>query len=178
MIHLTVRWLVDHVSHPGEIMNAKLDWIEHGAIENLRLQHQCADTLAKESANTLTVLLAGTGAGTAYAAKAFAGQSADWLSVGAAAFTTYLLILCVGLVVNCLMIRPLPGIYNDPQNLLEVDLPLDELRTFQLEHVQSGIGIAATRNGQVAKSLNCIRLLAAISPFWFLVAFVVSWALS
>src|SRR5690606_10469450 len=105
MIHLTVRWLVDHVSHPGEIMNAKLDWIEHGAIENLRLQHQCADTLAKESANTLTVLLAGTGAGTAYAAKAFAGQSADWLSVGAAAFTTYLLILCVGLVVNCLMIR-------------------------------------------------------------------------
>lgn len=42
-------------------MSERLDWIEKSAIENMKMHHACADTLAKEAAVTLTVLLAGIG---------------------------------------------------------------------------------------------------------------------
>jgi hypothetical protein len=153
-------------------MNDLLDWVEKAAVENFRIQHQTADILAKEAATTLTVLLAGLGAGTAYAIKAVSGEVSGPIAYGAVAFTIYLLALSMLLVLKCLMIQPIPSIFNEPKNLLNDLYSFSEIRKFELENMQDGIEAAGARNGRVARSLNRIRLAAVVSPTWFLMAFV------
>lgn len=157
-------------------MNEYLDWVERSAIENFKLQHQTADVLAKESATTLAVLLAGLGGGTAYAVRAVTGDAPTSVEWGAVMFTVHLLVLCIVLVWRCLKIQPIPPIFNEPKNLLGVldthpNLTFQEIRRFELDNMQDGIQTAGERNGKVAASLNRIRLAAALSPIWFLVVF-------
>lgn len=152
-------------------MSDLLDWVEKAAIENFKVQHQTADILAKEAATTLTVLLAGLGAGTAYAVRIVTGEISGPLAYGAVAFTIYLLLLNVVLVLKCLMIQPIPSIFNEPKNLLNDLYTFNEIRQFQLKNMQEGIEEAGARNGRVARSLNRIRLAAVASPGWFLMAF-------
>lgn len=152
-------------------MDTLLDWVEKAAIENFKVQHQTADILAKEAATTLTLLLAGLGAGTAYAIRAITGEVAGPIAYGAVAFTIYLIVLSIVLVLKCLKIQPIPSIFNEPKNLLNDLYSFDEIRKFQLENMQEGIEEAGARNGRVARSLNRIRLAAVASPCWFLMAF-------
>ncbi len=82
------------------------------------------------------------------------------------------------LVWKCLMIRPIPVVFNEPKNLLDECLDeysFDEICKFQLEHVQDGIQEAGVRNKRVADNLSRVRLAAVISPMWFLVAFGFHW---
>lgn len=153
-------------------MNNAIDWIERAAIENFKQQHFTADVLAKEAATTLNVLLAALGAGTAYAVKAVNGQEAlSPVEYGAICFTVYMVILSVILVCSCLKIQPIGAIFNEPKNLIQPMYRLEEIRYFELQNVQEGIEAARVRNAKVARSLNCIRLAAALSPLWFLIAF-------
>lgn len=161
-------------------MNNYLDWVERSAVENFKLQHHTADVLAKESATTLAVLLAGLGGGTAYAVRAVTGNAPNSVEWGAVMFTVHLLVLCFLLVWRCLKIQPIPPIFNEPKNLLGVlethpHLTFEEIRKFELENMQDGIQAAGERNGRVAASLNKIRLAAVLSPIWFLVAFGYHW---
>lgn len=145
-------------------MNEKLDWVEKAAMENLRLHHQTADILAKESQVTLTVLLAGMAASLAYWAKAVDAGAWGWLAVGAFVFAAHWTWLAFRLVRGCLMIGEIPSIYNEPRNLMQADFDLDAIRLSELTNVQARIDQAAERNDRTAYRLNKIRLGAAITP--------------
>ncbi|WP_315136761.1 hypothetical protein [Achromobacter marplatensis] len=158
-------------------MSELLDWVEKAAVENLRQHHQAADVLAKESATTLTVLLAGMAGALAYAAKAVEADAWGWLPVSSAVFSAYLLLLCLRLVLKCLKIEDIPSVYNEPLNLLQPDLSLEQIRRYELENAQQRINDAVARNNRVASALNRIRVAAILSPLVFLVSGLVSaWA--
>ncbi|AZY48844.1 hypothetical protein ACLQ9F_11995 [Bordetella avium] len=145
-------------------MSDLLDWVEKAALENLRAHHQAADVIAKEATTTLTVLLAGMAGALAYAAKGVDAAAWTWLSVGAAAFSAYLLLLGLWLVLGCMKIGDLPAIHNEPGNLFQPGIPLEDLRKYELENMQLRINDAAARNSRVARALNNIRLAAILSP--------------
>src|SRR5690606_37041199 len=99
--------------------------------------HKTADVLAKESATTLTVLLAGLGAGVAYSMRFLDRGTIDIVGIGVMAITSYLAILSLILVCRCMMIAPMPAVHNEPENLLcAVDLEFDEIRRFELQNIQ------------------------------------------
>jgi hypothetical protein len=149
-------------------MNERLDWIEKAGIENMKAHHVCADTLAKEAATTLTVLLAGLGGGLAYSVKTIEALSWNWLAVGATAFTLWLIGVSWYLVTNCLMAMPIPQIYNEPKNLDAPEEDFDYLRMGELAGLQIRIEEASKRNGKMAKSLNLARSMAVASPMVFI----------
>ncbi|WP_343725515.1 hypothetical protein [Herbaspirillum huttiense] len=151
-------------------MTDRLEWIEKAGIENMKLHHVCADNLAKDSATTLTVLLAGIGGSLAYAIKAFEGGSWTWIMAGATALTMWLVILGFYLVTKCLMATPIPQIYNEPKNLNAEGFSFDALREAELENLQERIAKAGARNKELAKHLNRARTLAVCSPGVFILA--------
>lgn len=153
----------------------RLDWIENSAIENLKAHHASADVIAKEASTTLTVLLAGAAGGLAYAGKAVDAHSWTWYSFGAAAFTAWLTWLCYRCVKECLMISPIPQIYNEPRNLNAPELTLIELRESEILGLQSRIDRAARRNSDLSAKMNDIRRLAVASPLVFAISSLV-WA--
>jgi hypothetical protein len=149
---------------------ARLDWIEKAGIENMKTHHAAADTIAKEAAVTLTVLLAGVGGGLAYSAKAIENNSWTWLAIGAAVFTLWLVGVSWFLVTKCMMIKPLPQIYNEPQNLSDPEYSFDRLREAELLGLQLRIDESSERNGRVAGQLNTARVLTIVSPGVFIFA--------
>lgn len=155
-------------------MTERLDWIEKAGIENMKVHHTCADTLAKEAATTLALLLVGMGGGMAYAAKAIDAHSWNWFAVGAAAFTIWLLALSWYLVTKCLMVEPIPQIYNEPKNLNDPPEDFDHMRECELLSLQKRIDDSAARNGRLASRLNLARRLAIASPAIFFI-FSVAW---
>lgn len=147
-----------------------LDWVENAAIENLRLHHKTADVLAKESATTLTVLLAGLGASMAYSMRILDRGTIDIVGIGVTAIAAYLAMLSLILVCRCMMIAPMPAVHNEPANLLcAVDLQLDDIRRFELENIQQRIQDSIARNERVAAALNRIRIAAVVGPFAILI---------
>ncbi len=148
----------------------RLDWIEKLAIENMKAHHASADVIAKEASTTLTVLLAGAAGGLAYAGKALDANSWTWYSFGAAVFTAYMTWLCYRCVKDCLMISPVPQIFNEPRNLDAPELTLSELRQAEILGLQSRIDEAAKRNGALSLKMNRIRELAVASPLVFAIA--------
>ncbi|HDV6327439.1 TPA: hypothetical protein RJR39_003532 [Burkholderia cenocepacia] len=153
----------------------RLDWIEKAAIENLKAHHATADVIAKEASTTLTVLLAGAAGGLAYAGKALDAHSWTWYSFGAAAFTAWMTWLCYRCVKECLMISPIPQIYNEPRNLDAPELTLNELREQEIAGLQNRIDEAAKRNGGLSTKMNNIRKLAVASPLVFAISSL-AWA--
>lgn len=158
-------------------MTDRLEWLEKAGIENMKLHHVSADNLAKDSATTLTVLLAGMGGSLAYAAKELEVGTWTWMTFGCAALTAWFAGLGFYLVVKCLMATPLPQVYNEPQNLNVPALTFDELREGELENLQARIKDAGARNKELAKHLNRARKLAVISPAIFIFAVGLYWAL-
>jgi hypothetical protein len=146
---------------PGEF-----EWIESSAIENLKARIATADTLAKEAANTLTVLLAGAGGAYAYAIKLL-DEKATLSSVAALAAAGWLTLLAMLLVWSCLRIKAIPVIYNQPENLLqrpESKLSLEEFKLNELRDIGRRIIRARDRNNEIARHLNNVRLLATFTP--------------
>ncbi|WP_321853113.1 hypothetical protein [Burkholderia cenocepacia] len=153
----------------------RLDWIEKLAIENLKAHHVTADTIAKEASTTLTVLLAGAAGGMTYAAKALDAHNWTWFSFGAAVFTAWMTWLSYRCVKECLMISPIPQIYNEPRNLDAPDMSFSELRESEILGLQGRIDEAAKRNSDLSKKMNNIRRLAVASPLVFAI-FSLAWA--
>lgn len=155
-------------------MSELLEWVEKQALENLRFRIQDAENLTKESNATLTLLLAGMGAGLAYGIKLLDTNAEPWLLLSVFIFAAYLLVLCALLVFKCLKISAIPAPTNEPKNLYQVEFTLASLREAELKNVQQRINEAVMRNDMVATWLNRVRLFAVGSPVIFSV--VAFWA--
>ena len=155
------------VAEEREFEDGELEWIERCGIENLKGRMAMTDLLAKEAATTLTILLAGAGSAAAYAVKLLSGErSIATFAAGAASFWLGALACC--LVGGCLMLKSIPALYNQPGLLLkrrESGETYEEWRRGELENIEERIRRAIRRNGTVARRLNWIRALAALTPF-------------
>ncbi|MDR8873540.1 hypothetical protein [Burkholderia multivorans] len=154
-------------------MKDRLDWIEKAGIENMKTQHACADYLIKEASTTLTITLAGMGGGLAYAVKAIEAHHWSWLSVGAGAFTAWLLFTSWYITTKCLMVSTIDQVYNDPKNLDAPEDTFEYLRQCELLSLQERISRTAKRNAQYAERLNRARKFAIFSPAIFIAASMV-----
>lgn len=147
---------------PGEY-----EWIEKAAIENLKGRRETADILAKESATTLTVLLAGAGGAWAYATKLLDAVATRG-GIAALMAAVWLTLLTILLVLWCMRIQAIPAVYNQPGKLLERPQSGEsfaEWRLGELKGIQGRIEKAVTRNNLMAKRLNVVRVLATATPF-------------
>lgn len=157
--------------HKGIKMDAVLEWAEKAGLENLRFRLQNAETLAKEAATTLTVLLAGMAGSLTYAIKyADAGASSMPLAVGAGALSAWLMALSALLVHFCIKTLPLQPPTNEPGNLYQPAFDIAVLRQVELKNLQSRIDQATARNTMVAIWLDRIRYLAVSSPLLFVIS--------
>jgi hypothetical protein len=152
-------------------VNNVLEWVEKAALENMRGHAQAADTLAKEAATTLTILLA-----ILSGAFAFSLRTSDY-QYGAISMTAYLFLLCVLLVIKCLVIREFPAVTNEPKNLYQEGYDLDALRKAELRNMQERINLAAGRNTVTAQWLNRVRIGTIFSPLVFVSA-IYAWGLA
>lgn len=142
------------------------DWIEKAGIENLKGRVATADTLAKEAVTTLTVLLAGSGGAWAYALKLLDEQATTG-AVAAVVAGAWLTALSMALVFLCLMIAPIPAVYNQPKKLLERPShgwTFDQWRLAELLNIDERIARAVRRNNSVGDRLNWVRGLATATP--------------
>lgn len=151
---------------PDEIDPDVLEWAEKSGIENLKMRIATADTIAKEAATTLTVLIAGLGGALAYGIKVVS-PSPDAIAYGAAFLCAYLIVLAVLLIRYCLLLSPIPALYNEPKNLTRPGLPLKTLRAMELKNIQARIERAVARNNRIGQQLNAVRLAAVLSPIVF-----------
>jgi hypothetical protein len=151
-----------------DLSDDALKWIEGAAIENMKGKHSTADVLAKEASVTLTVLLAGIGGTISYAVSGLTSANVSltaWASLGTC---LYLMGLAAWLVRDCMLVEPIPAVYNEPRNLLRYATdPLANQRKAELDRLQSRIDEAYERNEKVASALNNIRLSAVGAPVLF-----------
>lgn len=145
-------------------MNDVLEWVEKAALGNLSGHLQVADTLAKDAATTLTILLAALSGAFGYSLSATGYQA------GAIGLTMYLFLLCVVLVTKCMMTGEFPATTNEPRNLMQEGFALAALRKVELRNFQVRIDKAAKRNASTAQWLNRVRLGAVCSPAIFVLA--------
>jgi hypothetical protein len=148
-----------------------LEWAEHAGIEGLKRHHDSATWVSKQATTTLAVLLAGMGWSLTYAMRVFEPLPGP-MAWGSLAFCAYLSALAVLLTVRCLLVRPVPAVYNEPAHLGQPGWPLDKLREVELENIQARIGETAAKTAQVAWWLNIVRAAAIASP---LVGFATAW---
>lgn len=152
-------------------MEKTLDWVEKNALENLRFRLQNAETLAKDASALLTILLAGIGGGMAYAVKGF--ESGEWtpIVVGAAGFTSWLMLCALVLTLRCILTAELQLPTNEPDNLNPAfDMSIDEARRYELKNIQARINATKVRNQRVAYWMDRVRLAATLSPLAFAAA--------
>ena len=151
----------------------ELDWIEKAAVENLKQHVEGADILAKESATTLTVLLAGAGGSLAYAIKAADGDYSASVLI-AAVVCAWLVVCAMWLVFTCLKINEIYLVYNEPKNhllRLTSDTNFENWRKKELAGMQERIDKNTLRNDETAKSLNRVRTMTAATPVIALAVF-------
>ena len=153
---------------------ARLAWMETAGIENMKAHHACADYLAKEASTTLTLTLAGMGGGLAYAAKAIDAHNWTWFSVGAAAFTAWLLLVSGYITLRCLKVAAIDQVFNEPKNLEHPGETFEYERRCELLSLQQRIDNASARNAELAQRLNIARIGAIASPVIFIL-FSVAW---
>lgn len=156
-------------------MSDLLDWAEKSGLENLNFRLQNAETLAKEAASTLTILLAGIGGALAFAVKGFEEAPPTPLAIGTAGLAIWLMITGCLLVVFCMLTTSLPALTNEPKNLYQKGFELNALREVELRNIQERITQTAARNHRVAAWLDRCRLLALASPLVFAIS-ALAWA--
>lgn len=144
----------------------EFDWVEKAAIENLKDRRTTADTLAKEAAAMLTVLLAGLGGSLAYALKILEGDFSLTVvaALGVCAWLSY---IAARLVLGCMLIGSIPPVYNQPGQLLLRAPAGETLRNWQygeLLNLEVRITRVARRNDLVALRTNWLRLAAICTP--------------
>ena len=147
-----------------------LEWIERQAIESLKARFATADLIAKESQTTLTVILAAAGGSAAYAAKLFQSGKLGPVEAAAGTICAYYVCLAIALVISCMMFKSYPALYQDPENLMQLNFSIDQLREEEIKNIGERITEAAEINRKRARNLNAIRLLAAFSPILFALA--------
>lgn len=148
-------------------MSDLIDYAEKAGLENIKFRLQNAETLAKDSASTLTILLAGMGASMAYAIRGFEYVTPTPVTVGAAALAIWLMTASVLLVIFCIISTPLPVPTNEPLNLYQKDYSLDAIREIELRNLDARIKETAVRNHRVAVWLDRVRFMAILSPLSF-----------
>lgn len=151
----------DYIFEPNEF-----EWVEKAGIENLKGRLATADTLAKEAATTLTILLAGAGGSWAYCIKLL-DEAATRAGVAAFVAALWLTLLAMLLVWRCLMIGKIPALYNQPGQLLlrhQHKMTLAQWRKGELDNIEERIGKAVARNNETARRLNIVRILATLTP--------------
>ncbi|MEX3915987.1 hypothetical protein AB4Y43_07040 [Paraburkholderia sp. BR10872] len=144
--------------------DALLDWVEGQAAENMRFHVESLAVISKEANTTLTVLLAGVGAASAYTVKLFDTHGAGWLLAATITFGVCLLLLSAWLILGCLKISELPTPTNEPENLYQPKYSLSAIRAAEITNTQSRIHQVVRRNNKTADRLNRIRLLALLTP--------------
>jgi hypothetical protein len=151
-----------------------IEWVEKQALENLRFRIQDAETIAKESNATLTILLAALGGGIAYCAKLVEADASREVLAGMISALSYVAVLCGLLLNRCLKIAAMPVPTNEPRNLLRKDFSLNAIREAELLNVQARIDEAVARNDFTADWLNRVRFLAVLTPLVFGAAMVLA----
>jgi len=147
-----------------------LEWIERQAQESLKARFATAESVAKETQTTLTVLLAGIGGSAAYAAKIFGAGPSGPIEIAAAVVCVYFVALAVILVVVCMMFRSYPALHQNPENLMHPAYSIDEIREEEVNNLGIRIKEAAEINAKRAKHLNRLRIAISLSPFLFAAA--------
>lgn len=154
-------------------MKELLDWAEKAGAENIKFRLQNSETLAKDAATMLTILLAGIGGALAYVMKGLEVRPISALTFGAGVFAAWLMFAAVVLMVQCIVTTALPAPTNEPKNLYQKDFDLEQLREVELRNLQERIAQAIARNHRVAAWLDRVRLLAIVSPAVLLIAALV-----
>lgn len=151
----------------------KLDWIEKGADDNLQFRLHVTEALAKECAGLLLLLMTAIGGALAYVVQALDKSSAlTPLVVGVMGVMLWWMAIGILLMGKCILMReiPVPGMPPVPALAPELNgYSLDELRRFQLGHVQERIDSIRARNGHTALWLDRCRLAFIASPIWMVV---------
>jgi len=148
----------------GKDMTTLAEWVEESALENLRFRLQNAETLAKEAATTLTIILAGIAGSLAYGMKIFAAVPATPDVVGSVTISMVLMIDGFMLVFFCMLTSDLQVPTNEPRNLFQKEFTLEQIREVEINNIQARISDAAARNHRVAAWLDRCRLIALSSP--------------
>jgi len=138
---------------------SELDWIEHQGHGNMKRHMDDMDIYARESHQTLLLLLAGAGG------SLVIGVDRSALEFVVTSF--YLFGLAVLNVTQCLMLREAPAPFNDPKNLHRPTWTLNRLRRAELNSLQDRISMASQRNIETAVWMNRIRILACLTPLVF-----------
>ncbi len=159
----------------NEEKRRRIDWVEKSGKENLHFRLQNAETLAREAQQTLTVLLAGTGAALAYVVKTLESGMPTAVGVGVAALAIWLMLASGVLVIKCIISRDLPVPANEPDNLWQEGWSEEMDRMGELKGIQIRIGQVRERNRAVAYWLDRVRLMSVGSPLIFVIA-AAAWA--
>lgn len=160
----------DSASAPHEDWPKVLEWIEKQGQESLKARFATADILAKEAQTTLTVLLAAIGGSAAYGLKIFDAGPSSPVVTASAVVCCYLIGLSAVLVCVCMMFQRYPALYQNPNNLMQPQYSLADLREEELRNVSVRIDKAAKINAKRARRLNMIRLATLASPIVFALA--------
>lgn len=136
----------------------KIDWLESHGIENMRMRYESARLMSELVRYLLTMSITGAGAALFQLAK-----HDDY--VEASLFcTVWLSLISVYLALNCLGMRDFPPIYNNPSNLNQSGYDLEQLRSYQLEHLSKNCEKAGTLNAERAKAINIGIVLLTLTP--------------
>jgi hypothetical protein len=147
-----------------------VSWAEASGVEELKRRHATLDNLRKESAATLTVLLAGLGGSLAYASKIAEPGQAGPVAFGAAALCVYLTYLAGGVVLRCMLTRDIPAVSDLPKHMAQKGETLVALKLATIENQSDSIEEMAKINARVNSDLRTYRTLAVFSPVVFAVA--------
>lgn len=134
-----------------------LDYAERAGIENLRGRIEASEVIRREANTALALVLAGAGTALTVAT----GDNYQWPAL---AVSLYLFGLGAMLVVKCLRFGEYPAQWNEPKNLNQPDLPLENVRRWELENIQQRITRASAINATRARWLNQIWLAASVTP--------------
>ena len=152
-------------------MNNIIDWVEKAALENIRFHLKNADDIAKEATTTLTIFLAGLAAALAHGVKGLEKEVLTSTTYASLILSVYIAVLAAMLIYKCMRIAPIPAPTNEPKNLYQKNMALDEIKEEELENLQIRINQAVERNDFAGSWLNRMRIAATLSPFIWALAF-------
>ncbi len=150
-------------------MNELIDFAEKAGMENIKFRLQNSETLAKDAASTLTILLAGIGGAMAYAAKIFEESPSKASEIGAFWFCIWLIATAMFLVINCILSTEMQAPTNQPMNLYLKEYSLDAVRIVELRNLEERIKLTISKNHRIAVWLDRVRISIILSPVVFFV---------
>ena len=148
-----------------------LTYIEKAARENLDGHRSVAEMIQRESNVLLALVISGAAGALAYSAQPSA--LANGMVIPSLTTSLYLFATAVVIAAKCLALQEYPSTSNEPRNLRTGNLPLEQIRLFELENIQKRIDDSVAINGRRADWLNRCRYAAAATP----VVAIATWVL-